>query len=734
MRPHGAHGALALLLAAGLAACGPTREERAGGGPGASEPRPPGTPRAEADAPPPHCDGAWVPVWRDGEPDDVVCEDGAAAAGLTVVDLSDDWTPRIFRGDPALGSRGRASYHARYLAHAREEHPAGTPRWRRRHPPERFLELYGIFPTVGVVRGRLLDEARHACHDGVDDEALAALDEPLRPWSHGGRGRQRARAGWVARTERVLEEVRAARGLADVAALADDPRWGPKLARLRRARGPVDATKAAQAHLACDGLLGDGAHPGVFDRDMLEALEPWQRKHMIVSNGVLDADTRDALVRDSREGDFRALLRVLRERVADAAGLLADGTAAGDVGLVLGRTLDPPELRVTAERAPMPDAAPDVVARATEAAARALGWTTPDRAAAWLAALEGDGTARLRVAVPLPPAPEWHEGGGPLDVVARIDRGDVSYTFPYHEDGRPRWRPMRVRPTLRVYARHDGREIPLVRWSTTIGGWHEETGPDGEVGLAYKNSPVGRRVWRDLVASPTWMPPPATPDGQLLRAGEDLLGPGYGSAFGLVMIQHDRVFGADVERVLDGTYREDDLAPRAEGDEGPPRPVRLSDEGIRTHGSVSYRSMLRGESHGCHRLFNHLAVRLAGWLLTHREHVRRGPQPVHYRRVVYEADAAPADGEAGAEGEGEGEGKLLAVDTRGDLFELTPPVEVVVERGQIRGWPKRPIEGVLPIPLPPGEDDPPAEAGDDAPGEAEGQVAAPPAATAAPAG
>jgi len=639
-----------------------------------------------------------VPVWRDGSREGEVCPEDAAAEGLTVLDLGDGWVPRLFRPDPRLGARGRSTYHDRYLTHAEERWPEGTPRWRkRRRPPPRYLELYGILPTLRVLRDRLLDDERHRCHEDVDDDALAAMEATLRPRNHGGIGRQIRRARWVTRMERVLDDVRTARGLESIDELADDPRWGRKLARLEAARRPVDAVAAVQAHLRCDGLDRRDMRDGAFDGPTLWALRRWQRKHMIVGRGVLDDDSREAMLRSSRENDFRAVLRALRERVADAAGLLADGSAAGEPGEVLGRQLDPPELRVMAARDALPGAARDVVSPATEAAARALGWIDPAAAAAWLEAhVPEEGQATHRVAVPLPPAPAWHEGGQPLDVHATIDRGDVWYRAPFFDDGRPRGRPVRRRPTLVVAVEGADGDRPLVRWSTTIGGWHRERADDGTIGLAYKNSPVGPRVWRDLLAAPTWMPPPATPDEELLRAGRTLMGPGFESAFGLVMLQHAEVHGARHEDVVAGRVREGDQPPPEEGGDG--RGVRFGDEGIRTHGSVSYRSILHGESHGCHRLFNHLAVRLGGWLLTHREHVRHGPQPARYRRTLVDPEH-PDDPEHTVE---------LAVDFRGDRFELTPPVPVTVLKGRLRGWPRRPIEGVIPIP---GEEPDPPDGG-----------------------
>jgi hypothetical protein len=52
------------------------------------------------------------------------------------------------------------------------------------------------------------------------------------------------------------------------------------------------------------------------------------------------------------------------------------------------------------------------------------------------------------------------------------------------------------------------------------------------------------------------------------------------------------------------------------------------------HGSSSVTSIAHGNSHGCHRLFNHLAARLGGFLLAHRAHERKGEDVQPYRRLV----------------------------------------------------------------------------------------------------
>jgi lipoprotein-anchoring transpeptidase ErfK/SrfK len=352
---------------------------------------------------------------------------------------------------------------------------------------------------------------------------------------------------------------------------------------------------------------------------------------MLLPGGTLD-EVAAAMKLGSRELDFRAVLRALRERVTDAAGLIEDGSAAGTWGRVLDRDLDAAAFRTTDGWRPLAAAAPDAISPATEAAARALGWTGPAETARWLESRPPSVTRRLHVAVELPPRPAYH--GQRMAIRAVISRGGARQGGPSSK----------TRPSLVLYAETGQGELALVRWPTTIGGWQWERTPDGSIVREYKVSPLGARIWRNLIAAPVWFPPETTPPTELLtrvggrwRLREDAVGPGYASAYGLVMLVHEHV------------------ARDARGD-------RLIDTEIRTHGSVNVASILRGDSHGCHRLFNHQALRLASFLLRHRAHTRRGPMNVdHVLQVDWE-----------------GRRHRLTRDVRGDLWELDPPVPVDV--------------------------------------------------------
>src|SRR5690606_30065574 len=114
------------------------------------------------------------------------------------------------------------------------------------------------------------------------------------------------------------------------------------------------------------------------------------------------------------------------------------------------------------------NAAPDLIGAATDVAARALGWISPAAAQAFLQAE----TRPARVAVKLPEPPAYHGEHMTLRMV--IDRGDVWFDFPFAKTGARYLQPVERRPSVVLYAEHEGKDIPLVRWPTTIGGWQPE--------------------------------------------------------------------------------------------------------------------------------------------------------------------------------------------------------------------------------------------------------------------
>jgi hypothetical protein len=579
-----------------------------------------------------------IPVvhFEQGKERGVICLQDARGRGLTVIDLTDAWTPTLF----APSADGQTpSFRARYLALAAERGVKGI---------DALTELYGIVPALSIVRARLADDERHACHAAIDPQPIAQL---TRTYSHGHHETIAAQLRQRARLAKQLERARTKHELTDIAALEGVPEWRKRYERYRTLDTTYQGLLAAQRRLHCEGWLRDKEVDASFTWRTGGAVERFQRRNFLIPNKRLDDETRDALLLDSRELDFRLSLRVLRERVVEAAGLLEDGTAGEGPVPVLGRMLDPSPMRAARGHEPLANAAPDLIGAATEVAARQLGWTSPD---AVRALLERNG-AGVMVAIELPPPPRYHAPH--MELFVEIDRGDVYY------DERPRKRRPAVRPSLVVYAQDGDIRRPLVRWATTIGGWADERLPDGRVVQKWKESDVGPRIWRDVTAAPAWLPPKTTPDRELVRTlsggrwalKSDIFGPGPRSAYGMVMVEHLRV----VER-------------RGSS--------RVLDNGIRTHGSSSVTSILHGTSHGCHRLYNHLATRLGNFVLQHRDHTVKGEKKVKYRRWVSH----------------KGTRHRAAIDSRGFQYELTPPVEVEVTEGRILTKRKKPPKNSAP--------------------------------------
>jgi hypothetical protein len=568
-----------------------------------------------------------VPVWRDGHAEDTVCRAQAADRGLTTIDVGDDWVPVVLAPAP---DGSAPAYRATYLALAQERFAdAGLDG--ELAASDRYLELYGIEPSLEVVRRRLTDEPRHRCHDAVDNAALAWAPARIAEES---KADALARIATAKELRAELEHDRARKQVADLDALAaSEPQYRRAVSRLEVLEGYVNAVRAAQAHLACDDLFEARAIEGAYTWQTSNTIERFQRGAMILPSGVLDDQTRGTLAQLSRERDFVTALRVLRARVIAATGLIEDGTAGSGESTVLGLSLEPEATWRVRGHQPLDGAAPDLISLATEAAASALGWKDASTAAASLEALAASATRFVAIALPRPPA--YHAPAMPLEI--EIDRGDV-----WH-DPEPRWRDAARRPTLIVYARDGDHRVPLARWPTTIGGW-QNAKEDGDIVQKWKESPVGPRIWRDLYVGPSWLPPKATPDRELVRRtargyvlAREQFGPSYRAAFGFVAFVHLR----------------------EESDE-------FDDQGIRTHGTGNLPSLAHGVSHGCHRLLGMHVVRLAGFVLAHNDHVALGDKPTYYRRVVRFGGAFP-----------------LRIDTLGYRIELTPPIPVDVLPGQV---------------------------------------------------
>mgnify|MGYP001825908008 FL=1 len=598
-----------------------------------------------------------VAFWREGKTEGQVDAAKADTRGYLLLDLGEDWTPYILSEASSPDEEPKPNqYRSTYLALARGEFPKDRHGYRAEK--DQYLELYGILPTLSLLRERFAEVRALECAAELDLETLRGFEGFL-AYEKGYRPTRR-----VNRYTRFKPKVEALAANAQLASIdeltrahvADDEQWD-MVEEYRKLAPEYEAIAAAQSRLQCEGFFdGRGAYtPGLFDWRTHEALAEFERRHRVYGWGFIGNDTLAVLQKTPEETEQEAVIRVLTERAMHAAEVIEDGSTS---------TKRDGEPRTYTTASGVERQIPNFEAELRARVIDAFGLQTPESTYAWLQSLGEIGPAEV-VALQGIERPEYYSDA--MDLKVEIDRGDVWFEFPFDEEGRKRSQPVARRPRLTIYVNYNEQKIPLARFGTTVGGWRGEF-IDGNVMLKYKGSPVGKRVWSRISAAPIWVPPESTPPRVMLNKRKKrgveyyevnyhTTGPSYASAYGLVAAYHRKYYrGADGEPKLGG------------------------DEGIRTHGSVDYMSIMRRHSHGCHRMHNHIAVRLMSFVLEHQPHTRYGSQPMEYRREI----------------EFEEELYVMEFDKGGYNFVLDEPLPVEVLEGRVRGKLKEPIEVALP--------------------------------------
>ena len=666
--------ALALLAASG---CSRNSQQPvdapASAGPAPSSPAASATPSAAADlakgpdvpeaAPVVTVDPAHpVLVLVDGQPQSGAAADpdSLAGHGFALVNLRDDWTPFIFaefKDDQGAVMPNR--YRPIFIGLANERTDSDGRDLRA--GAHNYLELFGIPPSIGLVRKRMLADEESTCQKEVNYDLLGQVDKlPLRK-----SGEQASFNGSINRLRKQLEDARKVANVADLDALvAVRADLKDELEAVRTAERQAGALPEIVKRLKCEGHLKPGAKFKTDLEDPLfrDAVLSFQMRHMIYEYPALRGNTLKILGQKPSQSNFDDFRRALRERVTDAAGALEDGTSVSEGAPTTFKN-------AKGETVPIPNLVEDL----TQAALVQMGIDTPEKLLAFFKAHPAEDFAWLKVAVRLPPLPEYYSPDMALDLI--VDRGDVWYQPMWDDKGVLRYPPRERMPRMYLYLTYLGQRLPIIKWPTTIGGWRAEQASNGYEYYRYKGSDVGHRIIRKIDAGPTWVAPPSTPIRGLVKAADvngrrerivnyDEMGPGYLSAYGLVA----------------GYFAIPGVDGRGDGDNG-----------IRAHGSSEYMSITNPAkySHGCHRLMNHLAVRLYDFLLNHRPHKVLGDQRMNFSREFYKDENL----------------YQIRLNTRGFEFQLTPPLQVNVLEGRIRGNLHEPVQGYFPKPdtvYPPG--------------------------------
>ncbi len=594
--------------------------------------------------------------------DRIVDADEARKRGLTIVDLSDDFAPYIFQdGKAANGAPLTNRYRSVFVGLANDRTDGDGEAL---PPGERnYLELYGVPPSLSVLRRRFLEDAERQCEGKVDASKLLAVDG-IETW---GRTTEKEMASKHRFRAQRLEAAQKKAGVASLDELAEkDSRYRRDVKDHLRTEAERAAFAEVEKRLVCEGMLDPSKHKdGSYDGPMRSAALGFQQKNAVFAQADLTRATLEAMTRPLLQNDFMALRRTLAERASHAGGIIEDGSAI--------EAMPPPKRNKPRQQPTYRTKAgetlpvPDLVGQATDALMTRLGLSTPDDALAFFRRHPESAFGSMRVAVRFPALPEYY--GPHMELLAEIDRGDIWYEFPFDEKGNRLPQPRERFPSFTLFVKWQGEKVPLINWRTTIGGWRTEVASDGEEYYRYKDSDVGARVWRHVVAAPVWLPPTSAPVGAMVKTkwvaggyprvvNYDETGPGYLSAYGLVAGIHEQ------------------LRRRPSGE------LAYFDNGIRTHGSFDYLSLRGRFSHGCHRLYNNLAVRLFSFVLSHRKAKVLGSMALGFRRVFY----------------WDGEVFEMRLPTRGFYFQLDPPLPIETLKGNIKGQLKQPIMGYLPKP------------------------------------
>ena len=619
---------------------------------GASKPTPP-KPLVKAPPPPPPKPVEVIPPLErvlivEGGVEKFIRAREAEARGYHIVDLRDSWVPNIFR--TRVNPEGEQLEHSYREIFVKLANDKGDNDGQPIEEGEfNYLEVFGIPPSMGVLWKRIYREANEPCYRDIDYEKIAAA-KSIR---FGNRSYQKRKRKEAKKSERVIERAMTKHivdSYEDLIRVA--PRYKSEIEKLRKHQLQADAIENIEKRLTCDLHNHPRYHhkAGRLDQGLRLGIRRFQRKHKLYEYANLKSDTITALATPAEVSNFNSFERALAERIIAATGILEDGTVnrrRKKPYTYLGKDGQRHEVR-------------NLVKEFTETALKQLNLDEPAKVKAFFLKHKPEDFQWMRVGVRFPELPEYYSKHMELSVV--VDRGDIWYDPPFNAKGKRIKQRRKRLPKFKLYTKYNDQLIQLIHWPTTIGGWRTEIAANGHVYYKYKNSDVGKRVIRNIISGPVWVPPKSTPLKSLAKrryvngkarniVNYEEMGPGYLSAYGLVA----------------GYF----VIPGRNG-------RRDHDKGIRAHGSSDFMSILSPErfSHGCHRLKNDHAVRLYGFMLSHRNHVVHGDQKIRHERDFLHRE----------------EVFQVRVLTRGYRYELQPPIKVEVLEGNIKGKLKKPIE------------------------------------------
>jgi hypothetical protein len=266
-----------------------------------------------------------VPLWENGK--EVRTVDGARAAeeGYFLLDLGEQWTPYLFTdGFANDGTPLPNAYRPTYIALARGELPDDYQGERAKD--DKYLELYGVVPTLHLVRERMRTTAKLACEAELDLTPIQTF-KGLVTYENNNAAKKRADDFVYLRSkvQKLMHEqhVEAPEAI-DTTALST--RDKDAVTRYLKQAPEYYAVDAVQKRLVCEGYLkGRGKYQhGALDWATHESLAEFERRHRVLSWGYIGKESLVPLQMSPIEAERAALLRVLVERATHAMGTIED--------------------------------------------------------------------------------------------------------------------------------------------------------------------------------------------------------------------------------------------------------------------------------------------------------------------------------------------------------------------------------------------------------------------------
>ncbi|MFI5308848.1 MAG: hypothetical protein ACHQ53_15935, partial [Polyangiales bacterium] len=344
-----------------------------------------------------------VPLFEHGAVSGQVDAATASAQGYVVLDLGEAWVPYLFTDGPSdKGRTLKNAYREVYLPLARGEYPKDFQGERARD--DKYLELYGIQPTFGLLRQRFRRTAGLECDQHLDLAPLQAFHGLIVHDSQDAAFKVAAELTYMrGAVDKMMRQqrVKTPEEL-DVAKLDDKDK--DRLKRYWKLAPEYTAVDATQKRLKCEGFFkGKGRFVrGALDWSTRDALGEFERRHRVFSWGYLGKDTLEVLRKTPLEAERDAVLRVLTERIVHAASVLEDGSIGED------RDGSP---RTFTGVDGKPHQIPNLVADLQQRALEAFGLQTPESTLSWLESLGKLPAAEHHfVAIRGPQLPEYYDG------------------------------------------------------------------------------------------------------------------------------------------------------------------------------------------------------------------------------------------------------------------------------------------------------------------------------------